>query len=267
MARVGKFDRKRQISYNCAMSEAPRPTPAELKLNIQRTPESSPDPDIQAAIAWYKEKLAGLPEMKVEDAPVTDGEKWKAELKDGQIEAVRGTHFAVEGRRVSLPTFSWNQPMIEQARENGISGIILLVKNIDGKYLMTVAQEPGANKVAVNGKETHPVVRTPVQTSVVKLQQLSEGQQEVDPTLYGVLNALSGDGRSMQDIISSIPLREVKTDANRIDSSVVYGVLDVDEQLAAGLEQSTGGKFLTRKQIGALDTVNGHTHVALSAAS
>lgn len=250
------------------MPEIPQPgvNGQEFSLNIVRTPDVSADPEIQVALDWYKERLGLLPEMRVEKAPVTDGDKWKGEIKDGQVEGISGAQFTIEGRDVSS-IFSWRQPIINQSRDNGISGIIILARNKEGKYFMTVAQEPAANKVEIKGKETHPVVRTPIQTSVTKLQQLVEGRQEVDPTLYGVLSALSGEGRTMNDIVSSIPLKEVKTDANRIDSSVVYGVIDVNDDLASNLEQVTGGMFLSRKQISAIDSVNGHTHVALSVAS
>ncbi len=248
--------------------------PEPFVLNVQKTPEISDSAEITEALSWYRERVALLPEMKVAETPVTDGDKWKAEMaSNGEVARIVGAQFRVEGRNVSTTAFSWAQPIIEQRTEQAtspeglpleISGIVILVRNSEGKVLLTVVQEPGADALEEDGKEVHPSVRTPLQSSVQKLKDLAEGKEKVDETMKLALSVLVSEGRTFADVVRELPLKKVATDGNRIHSNVYYGSINVDEQTAQMLEEKTGGKFLSKEQINALDTVNGHTHIALS---
>jgi len=247
----------------------------EFRLNV--VPEVSRVVGVEQkeAIDWYTEQLRNLPEMKVGSFPVTGAGGWEAKLTpEGQVEAVTGRHFTIEGRKVTTPTFGWNQPIIVQRSEelitnegeiDRISGIVLLLEDIHGRIFVSVAQEPGIKAQIFEGKEVHPVVRTPFQTSVEKLQQLASGDEKVDPILYAVLSVLSRDEvKDISSILQDLPLKKVPTDGNRIDSNVLYGKLQLTEEAADLVcEKITQGRFLNGNQRDVLP-LNGHLHIALS---
>ncbi|MEK7533951.1 MAG: hypothetical protein AAB600_01300 [Patescibacteria group bacterium] len=248
----------------------------ELRLNVVSEVSSVVDAEQREAVDWYNEQLRNLPEMKVEPFNLTGAGGWEAKFTpEGQVEAVTGRHFDIEGRKVTTPNFGWNQPVIVQRSEelitnegeiDRISGIVLLLENPRGQIFVSVAQEPGIKAQTVEGKEIHPVVRTPFQASVEKLQQLASGNEEVDPILYGVLNILSKDsGRNLSSMVQDMPLNRVPTDGNRIDSNVLYGALQLTQE-AANLvaEKVPQGRFLSPNQLKVLP-LNGHLHIALSA--
>lgn len=248
-----------------------------FKLNVTEVP-SVMDAEQQEARNWYNEQISRLPEMKVERFATTGEGGWEARLTpENQVESIRGRHFNIEGRKVTTSTFGWNQPLIIQRSEeltnergevDKISGIVLLLTNPEGKIFVGVVQEPGIKEQTVNGKEIHPVIRTPFQGSVEKLQQLANGIEKVDPILYSVLNILSKDsGKDLSALVQDIPLTKIPTDGNRIESNVLYGKLNLTQE-AANLvsERIPQGRFLSKHQLDALP-LNGHLHIALSATS
>lgn len=248
--------------------------PRDLRLNIRNKETVSANSEIQEVRKWYQERLRELPEFKVTEAPITDGEKWTHALTpEGQLDKVVGAHFGVIGAHIES-TFSWNQPLVRQRTETAyslegdeikISGIVLLVKDPQNKVLLTVAQEPGVDRVDVEGKELHPVLRSPVQTSVEKLKQLEKGNEKVDPVLAKVLSSLARDGQTIRDVIENIPLEKIPTDGNRIEANVYYGLLAISQELSDDLVQNEAIKFLSKEQYEALP-LNGHTQIALSVA-
>lgn len=147
-----------------------------------------------------------------------------------------------------------------------ISGIVLLLTNPEGEIFVGVVQEPGIKAQTVNGKEIHPVIRTPFQSSIEKLQQLAGGVEKADPVLYAVLNTLSKDsGKDLSALVQDVPLKKIPTDGNRIESNVLYGMLKLTKEAAdIVLQKIPQGRFLSRHQLNALP-LNGHLHIALSA--
>jgi hypothetical protein len=242
-----------------------------LKFKVGSPNEFSQNPEVRGVFDWFNERMKALPEMKVTISPVTDGDKWKAELtSDQQVKEIRGAQFSIQGIDV-VSKFSWRQPLLIQAKEkalteNGeveVSGIVLLMKNTKGETFLTVEQEPGIKAQIVDGKEVHPVTRTPIQTSVTKLRQLTEGQEKVDPTLYSVLQNLAEYAReSPVAFINNLSLSKASIDGNRIGSDVLYGVLKLDDQTASKMQEKVPqGRWCSKKEVAALGLMgvaNGH---------
>lgn len=260
------------------MPEQEKPAnPNVLKLKVVSTEKFSQNPEVRGVFEWFKERVRALPEMKVSMSPITDGDKWKGELTPGgQVKEIRGAQFSIEGIDVAS-RFSWHQPILVQNTEKAqtqdgeieLSGIVLLLKNSKEEIFLTVEQEPAADAQIADGKEWHPIVRTPIQTSVTKLRQLTEGQEKVDPTLYSVLQSLAeSTGKSMNDTVGELSLSKASIDANRMKSNVYYGVLSLDEQMANRLQERVpNGRWCSRKEIAALTltgVANGHLQLGVS---
>lgn len=248
----------------------------QFRLNVVSERSISIGVEEREARDWFNEQLKNLPEMKVESFPVTGEGGWEAKLTpEGDVEAITGGHFTIEGKKITTLTLPWNQPVIVQRSEeyvnnegevDRISGIVLLLTDPESRVFVSVAQEPGIKAQTVEGKEIHPVVRTPFQASVEKLKQLADGKREVDTILYDVLSALSeNSGKDISAILEDLPLRKVPLDGNRMDSNVLYGELQLTGETAdlvsARIPQ---GIFLSPKQMEVLP-LNGHLHIALSA--
>jgi len=249
--------------------------PQSFVLNVKKTPESSSDPEIQAALDWYHERLRLLPELKVTDFFVTDGEKWRGTITpEGQVQDVQGAQFAVKGLKAELSNFSWNQPYIAQGYELAedtdgeeikVSGIVIIVTDPEGKVLLSAANEPKAKEKIIDGVEKHPVIRTPIQTSVTKLKQLEAGEEKADPILFAILNDLAQvTGKDLRGTVKELEVKPPTPDGNRLESYVYYGELPVTADRAKELAEKTGGMFLSKKQRQALEVeINGHAHNAL----
>lgn len=246
-----------------------------FKLNVE--PEFSvTDLEQAEAVNWYNEQLKNLPEMEIEPFSVTGAGGWEVNLTpENQVESIKGRHFDIVGRKITTPSFGWNQPIIVQRSEeltttegkiDRISGIVLLLEDTQGRIFVSVAQEPGIKAQVIEGKEVHPVVRTPFQASVEKLQQLASGNEKVDSILYGVLDSLSKDsGRDLSSMVQDIPFKRVPTDGNRIESNVLYGALQLTQEAANLVAQKVPqGRFFSPNQLEVLP-LNGHLHIALSA--
>lgn len=246
-----------------------------FRLNVVSEASREVDVEQKDARDWYTEQLRNLPEMRVDPFAVTGAGGWEAKLTpDGEVEAINGRHFTIEGRKVTS-TNAWKQPIMVQRSEeyvnnegevDRISGIVLLLTDPSSRVFVSVAQEPGIKAQTIEGKEIHPVVRTPFQTSVEKLQQLASGNEGVDPILYAVLSVLSKDeSKDISAVIQDLPLKKVPTDGNRIDSNVLYGELQLSQEAADLVsEKVPQGIFLSPNQLEALPR-NGHLHIALSA--
>lgn len=248
---------------------------SQFRLNVVLEPSRVVGAEQVEARDWYDEQIRNLPEMKVESFPVTGAGGWEVNLTpENQVESIGGRHFDIVGIKITTPSSPWNQPIIVQRSEelvtnegevDRISGIVLLLEDIHGRIFVSVAQEPGIKAQIVEGKEVHPVVRTPFQTSVEKLQQLASGDEKVDPILYAVLSVLSRDGaKDISSILQDLPLKKVPTDGNRIDSNALYGKLQLTEEAADLVsEKIPQGRFLNGNQRDVLP-LNGHLHIALS---
>lgn len=248
----------------------------QFRLNVVPESPAVLDREQGEALNWYNEQVRNLPEMKAEPFAVTGAGGWEVKLTaENQVESITGRHFDIVGRKISMPSSEWNQPIIVQRSEelitnkgeiDKISGIVLLLVDTGGRIFASVAQEPGIKAKIIEGKEVHPVVRTPFQASIEKLEQLANGNERVDSILYAVLDILSKDSdSSLSSIVQDIPFKRVPTDGNRVESNVLYGTLQLTQEAADLVEDRVPqGRFLSYNQLEALP-LNGHLHIALSA--
>ena len=90
-----------------------RSSTPELRFRVLGPAEVESLPEAVEVLAWFNERVRTLPEMVVEQSPLTDGSNWQATLTpSGQLEAVRGASFTLEGADVSITGgFSWHQPI------------------------------------------------------------------------------------------------------------------------------------------------------------
>lgn len=232
----------------------------------------------QEAKDWYEKQLRLLPPFQTKDSQMTGVGGWEAKLTpDRQVISIEGRHFRILGREIVKGLLRWVQPILIQRSEkfttkegkvDEISGIVLLLKNPDGKIFISVDQEPGIQVQNVEGKNVRPIVRTPFQASIEKLQRLSGGDEKADPSLHSILDILSkGNGKDLSLIVQDIPFRKVSTDGNRMESNVLYGAINLTREAADLVErENPQGKFVSRDQLNVLP-FNGHLHIALSATS
>lgn len=239
---------------------------------------------------WYAEKLKNLPELRVETGiPLTDGVSWAAEMtQDGEVQRVYNPQrpfFTVEGARITRmdsqvggKDFSWVQPGLfepeeEFATDTGEKGtaasMVPIIVDEHGRYFLSVEQEPFAPKVEIDAKEMHPIIRSPLQTSVQKLTDIANGEIEKDPRLASLLDLLRGQ-QGMYEFITQMQFVRVPTNGNRMVSNVLYARLLANDNLAREIqERIPNGRFMTRDEVKILTTlpgcsVNGLTYIAIS---
>lgn len=242
-------------------------------------------PENKSIGQWYTEQLESFGEMTVEKAPLTDGDKWKAEATpEGEVEQVDGAFFTLEGAKVikynadGSVGFSWTQPATIQKESEvtlpinrqevkvKMSGLVGAVQ-FEGHTLVTLAQEP----LAHTPKKV--LARTPFQTSAAKLQSMIEGKREVDPQLYDLITSLS-PGKNVLEIFQMglfdvFPLPYA--DANRIDATNLGFTLQVsDPALVETLKYGGKSRWCSPQEVKALARVgllNGHTAAVALASS
>jgi hypothetical protein len=231
---------------------------------------------------WLNEMVRNLPEMKISETNLTDGTLWRADIdiKNGETRSINGKHFNIGGIRIDTPSLTWNQPILKQITEVAdttdgelnVSGLVLLMRSPKHKIFLVVAQEPGVSKLLVEGKETHPIIRTPIQTSVTKLQQIMDDQEKADPILFKILKSFSQEnGESVVKLMNSMSFTKVSTDGNRISSDVLYGLLDLNNQTVENVQKLIPvGRWCSEQEVAALclmGKINGHSQVALNIAN
>ncbi len=118
---------------------------------------------------------------------------------------VDGSHAKDENGQDKV-VLEWWQPIIDQKPElvsiwtpNGIkeiavSGFVALLRDSQGRIAIALEQEPGAHS------DMHALVRTPVQTSVSKLNTIAAGGITDDP-LSNVLAATVPEGKQFTDLL------------------------------------------------------------------
>jgi hypothetical protein len=240
--------------------------------------------EASGAVAWYKERLAALPEMAVTDTELTGKGGWGKEMTPGgEVERITGAFFDIPGQQISVTrpdgsTAGWNQPGIVQKEipvtlptpdgdvSMDASGFVGLLRDPEGNVLLTVGQEPLANT------DKKALVRTPFQTSAAKLNALLEGDTAKDPNLAGVLEKV-GQGRPITDLFASgevdtFPL--APADPNRIAATNVGFSLTVrDENVREELTAGGANRWCSPAEVKGLiraGVVNGHTAAVFAAA-
>lgn len=236
---------------------------------------------------WYEGQLTKLPEITVTEADLTDGEKWVATLTEkGRVQNIAGAFFVLRGCKIAKynPDGSpagepWTQPGLLQnetaltiptpdgLREVQASGFVGIIKDIEGRVLLTLAQEPFAET------PKNALLRTPLQTSATKFQGLLAGNREVDPNMYDTLQAIGG-GQNISSMladgtIDAFPLSYA--DANRIRATNIGFVMHVDDTtLHIALENNGQNRWFTQEEVNyavRAGLLNGHTGNAILGAS
>jgi hypothetical protein len=246
-------------------------------LNIRGVPETSENPEVAGHLAWARERIEQMAReddiMEVtRNTPVEDGDKWKAVMtENGQVKEIKSGHFGVIGIDVRRKDFGWHQGILDQRKEIAtttdgkeieVSGIVISLKDPRGRLYYYMEQEPTAVTQIVDGKELHPSIRAP-QGSAEKLDQLDAGQESKDPMLFKIQQTL---GKTLRQIAGEVPTARID-DPSKVDSAVYFGTYEVDEEMAARLEE-LGGRFMgtdSRRALAPL--MNAHAHVAASIAS
>lgn len=233
--------------------EGPRP----MTLNIQKVPEFSPNPEVNEALSWYRERESLLPEMKTRPASLEKG-RWRV-VKDawGKVEKIESDHFDYVGLDVETPDLSWNQGMSEQRTvpaddQDGsrvrFAGAVVALVDSRGRVYFLVGNEPDAEKSTnAEGKEIHPTLKV-LQGGEKKLSDLEgEGGGKFDQDLLRVQKLL---GKSIRQIV-----QEVETNTHREGTmsrtAANIGILEVNDELVVKLEE-IGGKFLDLEAVKAL---------------
>jgi hypothetical protein len=243
-------------------------------------------PEFSGAVSWYRERVAGLPEMTVEDTALTGTGGWDKEMTDsGEVARITSRFFDIPGRQVTVTradgqAFSWNQAGIVQSEGEitlptpeavditmDVSGFVGLLRDTEGNVLLTVGQEPYAktNKRAL--------VRTPLQTSAAKLAGLLDGKTELDPNLANVFEKIS-PGTPISELftagaVETFPL--APADPNRIDATNIgFAMTVTDPGVRDGLAVDGSNRWFNPTEVQALiraGVVNGHTAAVYAAAA
>jgi len=246
--------------------------------------EISPEPvDL---VSWYQERLETFGVVKLEDVPVTDGDKWKVNLtENSEVKEIVGAFFIIKGSQVTRlkpdgsAEFQWNQPGIHQVetemvlptREGELnirtSGIVGALRDEIANVLLTLAPEPYART------PKNLLFRTPIQTSATKLADLLKGERDKDPAMYDLLSKVGGseDIRVLFDSgkIDVFPLPYA--DANRIDATNYGFALTIsDPELRETLKNDGRNRWCTPSEVDEAQIaglLNGHTAGAISASA
>jgi hypothetical protein len=164
------------------------------------------------ALNYYKSEAEKLPQIIVEDAPLTGG-GWKAEMTpEGEIKQVTGSDFDIrrvtitkeDGLRTQPAIFEKEDKLRIDGVEMPISGFFGLLTDDKGNVLLTLGQE---SFFAKNDKRA--LLRTPFQISMPELNKLTiDGWQE-DSNLEGFLIELDiYDIESVEELFASDRVKE-----------------------------------------------------------
>lgn len=240
--------------------------------------------DLDDVRNWVEKSIDDLPEMDIDEAPLTGRGSWReVRTEDGtEVQRIEGDFFALEGKSVILREHygtrisEWVQPGLVQKQlpisiptpDGDIkllaSDFVGIIQDRERNVLLTVGQGLFAKT------EKHAKVKTPLQTSAVKAHGILErGEVGLDPLFSETIKIL-GQGQSLFEMFASgelevFPLGEA--DENRIDATNVAFVttvwdMKVREQLKAGGKN----RWCAPDEIKALaraGMINGHTAAAL----
>jgi hypothetical protein len=242
--------------------------PGPITLNLIKIPESSPKPEVQQSLDWYKEQLGRLEGMETKPESLEKG-KWKVRKGVwGEVEAITSEHFDFEGLGVTTPRHSWNQGIYVQKGEPALdsdgnterfSGGVIALVDPEGRVFFMLENEPKAKEEIVDGVKKIPALRV-LQGSHKKLKDLdSPDGEKFDPKLFQVQRIL---GKTIRQMVQEVAVVDPK-EGTMGDSSVVVGAYRVDAETAAKLGEV--GRFLDRDSRAALfPKMNIHATSALA---
>lgn len=266
----------------------------KLAISMMATKEITNRAEFAPVFAWYKEQCAALPEMKISKAPLSDGASWKAtHAPNGEVDKIVNPFFSLEGVRVETPAQNWNQAAVTQRSEHlptregekiPVSGVVMMVTSPHGETFVTLTQEPLvqaqyrkpngelSSRRSQDASEIHPVIRAAIQTSTEKLQKIAANESsgaKFDESLFTMLKTIAkGKNISIMDLLNSVSLTKISTDANRITSHVVYGHIALSDEIAKQISTAIPqGRWCTKREIDALMSqglTNGHFGIAQS---
>lgn len=234
---------------------------------------------------WYTERMGVLPEFKQEECSLTDGKTWRAEFdENGQVSKIArqdNLFFAIEGRKLTKVSgdgkvlFSWEQPVwisretpvnvdvFGQERNLPVNGFLGVIRDTEGKVLMTVDQEVTAET------PNHAIVRLAIQASAGKIALMRSGKPEADRQLAELLKIYSdGDieqllGRA--EFMLPIPPEDTNRDVKH-NLVLVMPPIDSSSSLHTELEAGGKRKWLSREQLAMINLArltNSHTMAAI----
>ncbi len=232
---------------------------------------------------WLHQQIAQLPEFTVEPKPGFAGNQedpWGIREEDGitTISRPDGAFFSVQNQTITLHVgdkeIQWTQPLVIQTGETlsttegeqYITGFVLKVYGTQqGRTLIALDQEPGAPaRTNANGKEIHPALRTPLQTSVSKMVQLIEGTLPVEDKFFQLAKALGLVDENNQFNPNNLgPATFSMDDANRVKASTLMGIVVVSPEQLQTAQKLLGenSKIITPLEESILATTglfNGH---------
>ena len=245
-------------------------------------------PEYASLRDWYEARVKNLPEFRVEDAPLTDGESWVATIgAGGLVEKVArkdGGFYSIEGRRLSKlnpdgsEMFAWTQPVlvsrevvtaVELYGEElnlPVNGFLGVIRDTEDKVLTVVDQEATAET------PNHAIVRLAVQASAGKIALMRSGKPEADKQLFELLKIYpGGDVEKLLETAEFIlPIAPEDTNRDLKHNLVlVMPAVESGSDLHEKLEAGGVRKWLSRDQLAMVNVsrlTNSHTVAAIKVA-
>jgi hypothetical protein len=126
---------------------------------------------------------------------------WKFRKTKGKFfKKLTGAHFEIRIVRISnWSLLTWIQPLIfpltrkysiSKRGKKANSGFIVSIRS-ETHVLVSISNEPGANRVRVEGGYIYPVIRPAVQMSLQKMDDVLSGQIEKDKILSTLLSEIT----------------------------------------------------------------------------
>lgn len=227
-------------------------------------------PETQKLMDWYFAQVDKLNDTKADPAPLTDVKDWVFQkTADGeQVESISrrdGNFWRLRGQRTQIGDFIFAHPVKESieipmkvklfGKEQIIPvfGILIVVRDTEGKYLMTVGQETTADF------HKKAMIRLPVQGSQGKLDLIfNQGKQDADPNLERNLRIITGkDSLSPKDLIEyamlngdmGFPIGADDTNFEIKHNAAAVWTVQSGSEKHVLLEKSGANMFLTKDQI------------------
>jgi len=260
------------------------PNPESQSLfnaNILSAQELSRSKEYAPVMNWFTEQCKHVPEMNISTTHIKEA----GEIKNNPA------FFSHANVDVTVAGKKWNQGAIIQRgerlktsdqTETDVHGAAILLIDPDGNTFITVSQEPLAHAKyrtntgmlrdthAPGTTEIHPVVRTPLQTSMEKLSRIMKSEskaKDADPVMATILSHIAKERRqSVKTLLENIPLSQAETDGNRMSSNILYGALRMSQKEAQDIHTLIPqGRWVTPKELDAL-TAAGYTNATISIA-
>jgi hypothetical protein len=249
-------------------------------------PEVGKSFEFQELSSWYLERMNLLPNIQIEESDLTNGVDWNlvANQSENGIQALRiekadKSFYGIVGKKITKTDsngnklFSWEQPILEYSekiidikilgkeKRIPVYGLLGLIRDSEGKILMTVDQE------AVAETPKNSVIRLPIQASSGKIELLKAGKKEADRNLSNLMTFFPFENANIDDFISHaeiiLPIPPEDTNlAIKHNILLVFPPVPVGSEIHKKLTEDGSRKFLSEKQIAMVTNsriTNSHT--------